>query len=225
MPTAPTGQLSGKLKRVVLPKSLNDEVLRAAQEFGVVSVKVFGSQLRGDVTLESDLDLLVRLAPGRDLLDLIGFQTGSGERAENTRRRGHRTRALALSPRAHFARSSALECMKRDDKTYLLHILDAVTQIQAYTARGRLTFSHRDWYKTVSSATSRSSEKLPKTSLRHCERGSPTYLGNRWRGLRDVLIHHYFGVNLETVWLVVENRLPLLRKTVETLLAEEPNET
>ena len=66
--------MSGKLKRVVLPKSLNDEVLRAAQEFGVVSVKVFGSQLRGDVTLESDLDLLVRLAPGRDLLDLIGFK-------------------------------------------------------------------------------------------------------------------------------------------------------
>lgn len=29
-------------------------------------------------------------------------------------------------------------------------------------------------------------------------------------GLRDVLIHHYFGVDLEAVWLVVEKRLPAL---------------
>src|SRR3989304_2502329 len=27
-------------------------------------------------------------------------------------------------------------------------------------------------------------------------------------GMRDVLIHQYFGVNLETVWNVVERRLP-----------------
>jgi len=31
--------------------------------------------------------------------------------------------------------------------------------------------------------------------------------------LRDVLIHQYFGVDLDTVWLVVENRLPKLKKT------------
>ena len=33
-------------------------------------------------------------------------------------------------------------------------------------------------------------------------------------GMRDQLIHHYFGVNLELVWGVVENRLDQLEKAV-----------
>ena len=48
-------------------------MLQAASAFGV-SVKVFGSHLRGDATLGSDLDLPIKLEPGRDLLDLIGFK-------------------------------------------------------------------------------------------------------------------------------------------------------
>jgi predicted nucleotidyltransferase len=35
---------------------------------------VFGSQGRGDASPTSDLDLLVALGPGRDLLDLAGFK-------------------------------------------------------------------------------------------------------------------------------------------------------
>lgn len=39
-------------------------------------------------------------------------------------------------------------------------------------------------------------------------------------GMRDVLIHHYFGVNLDIVWQVVIEHLPTLGKRVLTLLAE-----
>jgi uncharacterized protein with HEPN domain len=37
-------------------------------------------------------------------------------------------------------------------------------------------------------------------------------------GMRDVLIHHYFGVKLETVWQVVIDHLPPLRERVDALL-------
>ena len=37
-------------------------------------------------------------------------------------------------------------------------------------------------------------------------------------GIRDVLIHDYFGVNLEVVWKTVQGDLPLLRTALLPLL-------
>jgi len=37
--------------------------------------------------------------------------------------------------------------------------------------------------------------------------------------MRDVLIHHYFGVDLEVVWKTVQEDLPPLRVAVMRILA------
>src|SRR5216683_1860335 len=46
----------------------------AARRHGISDVRVFGSVARGDEGADSDVDLLVDLAPERTLLDLIGFK-------------------------------------------------------------------------------------------------------------------------------------------------------
>ena len=39
-------------------------------------------------------------------------------------------------------------------------------------------------------------------------------------GLRDVLIHAYFGVNLERVWVIAKDDLPDLKKKIKKILDE-----
>jgi uncharacterized protein with HEPN domain len=42
-----------------------------------------------------------------------------------------------------------------------------------------------------------------------------------WRdiaGMRDKLTHHYFGVDMEEVWLTAQDDLPTLKLEVETIL-------
>ncbi len=41
-------------------------------------------------------------------------------------------------------------------------------------------------------------------------------------GTRDVLIHSYFGVELNRVWLIATQRLPALKVEVQKLLKELP---
>lgn len=39
-------------------------------------------------------------------------------------------------------------------------------------------------------------------------------------GLRDRLIHHYFGVNLDIVWTIVTEELPSLAKHIDKILSK-----
>jgi len=50
------------------------EIRRVARVHGVRRLRVVGSRGRGEARANSDIDLLVDLRPGRDLLDLAGFK-------------------------------------------------------------------------------------------------------------------------------------------------------
>lgn len=50
-----------------------ESIRQIAQRHGVERVRVFGSEARGEANPRSDLDLLIRLAPGRGFRDLVDF--------------------------------------------------------------------------------------------------------------------------------------------------------
>lgn len=52
---------------------LREEILRIAAQYGVHSVRVFGSVARGEARPDSDVDFLVEIDPKRTLLDQIAL--------------------------------------------------------------------------------------------------------------------------------------------------------
>jgi predicted nucleotidyltransferase len=55
-------------------RSRRDEIFKIAALHGAKDLRIFGSVARGETTQSSDLDVLIRLEPGRSLLDLIGIK-------------------------------------------------------------------------------------------------------------------------------------------------------
>ncbi len=107
----------------------------------------------------------------------------------------------------------------KDDRTYLLHIRDAISQIQDYSREGREPFFAD---AKTQDAILRKLEIIGEAVKHLSEETKSRAPGIPWRaisGLRDKLTHEYFGVNLGLVWEVVERDLPPLRSTVEALLA------
>ena len=49
-------------------------ILRIARSHGARRIRVFGSFARGEERQDSDLDVLVDLEPGRDLLDIVAIK-------------------------------------------------------------------------------------------------------------------------------------------------------
>lgn len=48
------------------------DILEVARAHGLINIRIFGSLVRGEGSLHSDIDLLVDLEKGRTLLDLGG---------------------------------------------------------------------------------------------------------------------------------------------------------
>lgn len=106
----------------------------------------------------------------------------------------------------------------KDDTVYLKHIRDAIARIESYTTGGRKTF-YRD--TMVQDAVIRNLEVIGEAVKNLSLDLRRRYPAIPWRSitaLRNVLIHEYFGVDLEIVWRVVSKRLPALKRSVLTLL-------
>jgi predicted nucleotidyltransferase len=55
-------------------KHKREEILRIAAAHGAQNIRLFGSVSRGEAGPKSDVDILVRLEPGRSLLDIIAIK-------------------------------------------------------------------------------------------------------------------------------------------------------
>jgi uncharacterized protein with HEPN domain len=106
----------------------------------------------------------------------------------------------------------------KDDRVYLEHIRDALNDIATYTTAGRDVFFAE---RMRQDATLRKLEVIGQAVKNLSEQTKSREPQIPWKqvaGMRDKVIHDYFGVNLEIVWGVIEKELPKLGRAIKALL-------
>lgn len=111
--------------------------------------------------------------------------------------------------------------MSFEPRDYLKHIL-AESDYLLGRSDG-LSFEAFVADETLRRAFVRSLEIIGEAAKKVPEGYRASHPNVEWRamaGMRDRLIHDYFGVDFELVWDVVQNRIPALRRQILALLEE-----
>jgi uncharacterized protein with HEPN domain len=107
----------------------------------------------------------------------------------------------------------------KGDPAYLGHILECIRRIRENTAQGHDAFlaSH-----TLQDAVLRNLQTMSESTQRLSEdlkAAHPTVEWHRIAAFRNVLVHDYLGIDIETVWEIVRRDVPQLEITVRKMLA------
>jgi uncharacterized protein with HEPN domain len=108
----------------------------------------------------------------------------------------------------------------KGDRLYLHHILDAIHKVEEYVSVGRQAFmSSSHWQDAVIRQLEIIGEATKRLSTKLCSK-HPDIPWRRIAGLRDVLIHDYMGVDINAVWEITQQNLPVLKTRVEAILQD-----
>jgi uncharacterized protein with HEPN domain len=107
------------------------------------------------------------------------------------------------------------------DKVRIQHMLDAISEIEQYT-KGveKETFVN---HSMMFNATLRQLEVIGEAANHisdDIQLAHPEVLWARIIGLRNLVIHEYFGVDDQTIWSIVQINLPVLKVQLMGLLAK-----
>ena len=100
-------------------------------------------------------------------------------------------------------------------------MLEAVGRIEKYAARGREIFARDEliqvWVLHHLQLIGEAVRALsPDLTSRH-----PEVPWQQIVGMRNILVHHYFGVDVAVVWSVVERDLPTLARSVNDIIESQ----
>jgi len=106
------------------------------------------------------------------------------------------------------------------DKQRLLHILEAISEIESYIANSSFeTFLENSMMRF---ASIKQIEIIGEAANYISEETKIKFNKTEWRqliGMRNILIHEYFGVDNHLIWQVITDDIPELRIQIENIIA------
>lgn len=108
------------------------------------------------------------------------------------------------------------------DRIRLIHILEAISDIDEFL----LNVSYDEFLKDKMrfQATLRELEIIGEASNRVSKEIMEKYSEISWLkmiGLRNLVIHEYFGVDSKTIWNIIAKDIPKLEESITILLEKE----
>jgi uncharacterized protein with HEPN domain len=109
--------------------------------------------------------------------------------------------------------------MRKNDLIYLNHILNSIERIEEYT--GSIEKSDFLSNHLVQDGKIRQIEIIGEATINLSKDVREKYPRIPWSdiaGMRDRLIHHYFGVDLQAIWSTVKVDIPDLKDDILAIL-------
>lgn len=106
----------------------------------------------------------------------------------------------------------------RNDLQRFLDISESLALIQKYTDRGRAEFDASELVQTWVLHHLQIIGEASRAISAECKAQNPDVPWGKINGMRNILVHQYFGVDGDLVWTVVENDLPVLKKLIARIL-------
>ena len=108
---------------------------------------------------------------------------------------------------------------KRGDKEFLLDMIEAIKRIELYTNE----LSYQDFLEKIETqdAVVRNFEIIGEAVKNISKKMKTLYNNVQWKeiaGMRDKVIHFYFGVNWDIVWKAAKDDLPKLKEKIKKIL-------
>jgi uncharacterized protein with HEPN domain len=112
----------------------------------------------------------------------------------------------------------------RADRERLLDILEAIERIEPYAVRGEEAFRAdeliQNWMKSHLQVIGEAARSLSQQA----RDGAPEIPWSYIIGMRHILVHEYFAIDLDIVWRVISLDLPKLKEMIKKLVREEEPE-
>ena len=107
----------------------------------------------------------------------------------------------------------------KDDRLYLIHIKECIERIESYLGdTDKQEFLNST---LLQDAVIRNLQILAESTQRLSDGAKESRQDIDWykiAGFRNILVHDYLGLDLDTVWNIVINEIPMLKKTIEEML-------